>query len=169
MPGKEGENAQKNKEFLEKRGKKQGTLKNLASRKHGKAAIYNNIARDIKSQRFFCDFFGDFLAIFLRFLPRGPCDRKNSIPIENFNPGSKFSILDRKFQSRSKNSIPELLLRGTPGVQRRARSKISIHDRSLELFNPEGRDRIFSIPGPCKTCDSALCDFLRLQFFVGKV
>ena len=23
--------------------------------------------------------------------PRGPCDRKNSIPIENFNPGLKFS------------------------------------------------------------------------------
>ena len=81
--------------------------------------------------------------------PRGPCDRKNSIPIENFNPGSKFSIpieifnLDRKFQSLSFH------LRGPRSVQRRARSKISIHDRSLEIFNPEGRDRIFSIPpGP---------------------
>ena len=80
--------------------------------------------------------------------PRGPCDRKISIPIENFNPGSKFSIpienfnLDRKFQS------PSFHLRGSRGVQRRARSKISIHDRSLEIFNPEGRDRIFSIPGP---------------------
>ena len=80
--------------------------------------------------------------------PRGPCDRKNSIPIENFNPGSKFSIpiiffnLDQKFQS------PSFHLWGPPSVQRRARSKISIHDRSLEIFNPEGRDRIFSIPGP---------------------
>ena len=25
---------------------------------------------------------------------------------------------------------------------------ISIHDRSLETFSPEGRDRIYSIPGP---------------------
>ena len=81
-------------------------------------------------------------------LHRGPCDRKNSIPIENFNPGSKFSIpieafnLDRKFQS------PSFHLRGPRSVQRWARSKISIHDRSLEIFNPEGRDRIFSIPGP---------------------
>ena len=38
--------------------------------------------------------------------------------------------LDRKFQSTID------------------RSKISIHDRSLEIFNPEGRDRTFSIPGP---------------------
>ena len=82
------------------------------------------------------------------FWPRGPCDRKNPIPIENFNPGLRFSIpiehfsLDRRFQSRC------FYLRGTPGVQRRARSKISIPDRSLEVFNPEGRDRIFSIPGP---------------------
>ena len=40
------------------------------------------------------------------------------------------------------------LLQGPPGVQRRARSKISIHDRSPEIFIPEGRDQIFSIPGP---------------------
>ena len=73
---------------------------------------------------------------------------EKSIPIENCNPGSKFSIpieifnLDRKFQS------PSFYLRGPRSVQRRARSKISIHDRSLEIFNPEGRDQIFSIPGP---------------------
>ena len=79
---------------------------------------------------------------------RGPCDRKKSIPIENFNPGSNFSSpieifnLDRKFQSASFH------LRGPRSVHRRCRSKISIHDRSLEIFNPEGRDRIFSIPGP---------------------
>ena len=59
----------------------------------------------------------------------------SEIPIEHFS-------LDRRFQSRC------FYLRGTPGVQRRARSKISIPDRSLEIFNPEGRDRIFSIPGP---------------------
>ena len=81
--------------------------------------------------------------------PRGPCDRKNSIPIENFNPGLQFAIsienvnLDRNFQSCSVSIYRALLV-----LQRRARSKISIHDRSLEIFNPEGRDRIFSIPGP---------------------
>ena len=81
-------------------------------------------------------------------IPRGPCDRKNSIPIENFNPGSKCTIpieifkRNQKFQSRSFH------LRGPRSVQKRARSKISIRDRSLEIFNPEGRDRIFSIPGP---------------------
>ena len=71
--------------------------------------------------------------------PRGPCDRKNLIPIENFNPGLKLSIpidifkRDRKFQSRS------FYFRGPAGVQKRARSRISIHDRSLDIFNPEGR------------------------------
>ena len=82
--------------------------------------------------------------------------KKKSIPIENFNPGSKFSIpieifnLDRKFQS------PSFYLRGPRSVQRRARSKISIHNRSLEVFNPEGRDRMFSIPGPSGKMKSAL-------------
>ena len=91
--------------------------------------------------------------------PRGPCDRKNSIPIENFNPGSKISIpieifkRDRKFQSRIFH------LRGPHSVQKRARSKISIHDRSLEIFNPEGCDRIFSIPGPSGVTSSLLCVF----------
>ena len=34
-------------------------------------------------------------------------------------------------------------------LQRRARSKISIHDRSLEIFNAEGRDRfLFRSRGP---------------------
>ena len=81
-------------------------------------------------------------------IPEGPAIDKNSIPIENFNPGAKISIpieifkRDRTFQSRSFH------LRGPRSVQKRARSKISIHDRSLEIFNPEGRDRIFSIPGP---------------------
>ena len=51
--------------------------------------------------------------------------------------------LDRKFLQS-----PSFHLRGPRSVQRRARSKISTHDRSLEIFNPEGRDRIFSIPGP---------------------
>ena len=93
------------------------------------------------------------------FQPRGPCDRKNSIPIENFNLGSKFSIsieifnLDRIFQS------PSFHLQGPRSVQRRARSKISIHDRSLEIFNPEGRDQIFSIPGPSGS--STRCDFCQ--------
>ena len=81
-------------------------------------------------------------------LPRGPCDRKNSIPIENFNPGLKFSIpieifkRDRKCQSRS------FCFRGPAGVQKRARSNISIHAWSLEIFNPEGRDRFFRSLGP---------------------
>ena len=52
---------------------------------------------------------------------------------------------DRKFQSRS------FYLRAPRGVQRRAWSKISIHDRSLKIFNPKGRDRFFSIPGPSGT------------------
>ena len=63
-------------------------------------------------------------------LPRGPCDRKKSIPIENINP-------DRKFQSRLKISIPDL--QNSPqkiGDWRVARLKISI---PLEIFNPGGR------------------------------
>ena len=68
---------------------------------------------------------------------------KCSIPIEIFN-------LHRRFQS------PSFHLRGPRSVQRRARSKISIHDRSLEIFNPEGRDRIFSIPGPSGKTEVAL-------------
>ena len=62
--------------------------------------------------------------------------------LENFN-------LDRRFQSQSKFSIRGGSIYGALLVlQRRARSKISIHDRSLDIFNPEGRDRTFSIPGP---------------------
>ena len=85
------------------------------------------------------------------FVPQRALRSKKSIPIENFNPGLKFSIpieifkRDQKFQSRS------FYFRGPAGVQKRARSKISIHDRSLEIFNPEGCDRIFSIPGPSGT------------------
>ena len=68
-------------------------------------------------------------------------DRKFQLRLEIFNPDRNFN-LDRKFQARSFH------LQGPRSVQRRARPKISIHDRSLETFNPEGRDRIFSIPGP---------------------
>ena len=68
-------------------------------------------------------------------------------PPEYFNPGSKISILVWRFQSQ------RFYLRGPPGVQRWARSKISIHDRALEMFNPEGRDLIFSIPGPSGTAE----------------
>ena len=76
---------------------------------------------------------------------------------KKFNPDRKFQSrleifnLDRKFLNpRSKISIPQCVsIYGALLVlPRRARSKISIHDRSLEIFNPEGRDRIFSIPGP---------------------
>ena len=99
-------------------------------------------------------FFETFLRLFetcLRLFPdsRGGCDRKSSMTIENFNPGSKFSIsienfnLDQKFQSRGVSIYGALLL-----SPRRARSKISIHDRSLEMFNPEGRDQNFLILGP---------------------
>ena len=38
-------------------------------------------------------------------------------------------ILHRKFQSRSKISIPVFLFAGPPSVPKRARSKIAIHDR----------------------------------------
>ena len=53
------------------------------------------------------------------------------------------SNLDRRFQSRNVSIYGALLV-----LQRRARSKISIHERSLEIFIPAGRDQIFSIPGP---------------------
>ena len=98
------------------------------------------------------------LAIRIAAVPRGRSDRINSVPNENFNPGLTLSIsienfnLDGKFQSRGVSIYRALLV-----LQRRARSKISIHDRSLEIFNPEGRDRFFSIPGPCS--DSAVWDF----------
>ena len=98
-------------------------------------------------------------------VPRGPCDRKNSIPIKNFNPGLNISIsieifnLDRKFQSRGISIHGALLV-----LQRRARSKISIHDRSPEIFNPEGRDRIFSIPGPSGCVQKACAKKVRAHF-----
>ena len=50
-------------------------------------------------------------------------------------------------------------------LQRRARSKISIHDRSLEIFNPEGCDRICSIPGPSELERNA--DNSGRDFFFG--
>ena len=53
--------------------------------------------------------------------PRGPCDRKNSISIENF-------YLDRKFQSRPKISIPQCFyLPAPPGVTEKG---------SIKNFNP---------------------------------
>ena len=72
--------------------------------------------------------------------PRGPCDRKNSIPIEIFNPDLKFSIsieifcLDRKFQS-TKN----FYLRGPPGVAEKG---------SIEIFNPRSIARNFPSRSP---------------------
>ena len=76
----------------------------------------------------------------------GHCDRKNPIPIENFNLGWKLSIsidifnLNRKVQSWCVSIYRALVA----GVQRRVRSKISIHDRALEIFDPKGRDRFFN-------------------------
>ena len=61
-------------------------------------------------------------------VPRGPWDRKISIPIENFSPGLTCLIsienlyLDRTFQSRRVSVYGDLLV-----LQRRARSKIPIH------------------------------------------
>ena len=88
-------------------------------------------------------------------LPRGPCDRKNSIPIENFNPGSKISIPARNFQSRSKFSIsienfnPRVSIYGaldvvyTEGLDRKFqstidRSKFSIPKAAIEFFQSPG-------------------------------
>ena len=94
------------------------------------------------SRKVFCPFPNDPI-------PRGPSDRKNSIPIESFNPGLKFSIsvensnLDRKFQSCDVSIYGALLV-----LQRRARSEISIHDQSLEIFNPEAAIKFFQSLGP---------------------
>ena len=91
--------------------------------------------------------------------PKRPCGRKNSIPIKNFNPGLKISVsieifnLDRKFQSRGVSIHGALLV-----SQRRARLKISIHDRSLEIFNPEGGDRTFSSARPISDRSDRCCE-----------
>ena len=78
-----------------------------------------------------------------------------ALRLNKFNPDRKFQSwleifnLDRKPQSRSKNSIPRsFYLQALLVLQRRARSKISIHDRSLDIFSPEGRDQISLIFGP---------------------
>ena len=63
--------------------------------------------------------------------------------LENFN-------LDRRFQSRSKFSIPRCFYsRGPPGVTEKG-SIENFNPRSIarNFSIPEGRDRIFSIPGP---------------------
>ena len=81
-------------------------------------------------------------------IPRGPCDRKNSIPIENFNLGLKFSVsienftLDRKFQSRGV-SIYGALLVYREGLDRKFqstidRSKFSIPKAAIEFFQSPG-------------------------------
>ena len=91
----------------------------------------------------------------LSFMPFSP---QRALQSKKLNPDRKFSArnlqspieifnLNRKFQS------PSFHLRGPRSVQRRARSKISVHDRSLNVFNPEGCDRIFSIPGPSGSCE----------------
>ena len=81
-------------------------------------------------------------------LPRGPCDRKNSIPIENFNPGIEFSIsienfnLDGQFQSRGVSVYgPSWCYR--EGLDRKFqstidRSKFSIPKAAIELFQSPG-------------------------------
>ena len=80
-------------------------------------------------------------------IPRGPCDRKNSIPIE-------ISIPARKFQSRSKFSIsiekfnPRVSMYGALVVYRERldrtfqsridRSKFSIPKATIEFFQSPG-------------------------------
>ena len=77
-----------------------------------------------------------------------PTPPQRALRSKKFNPDRKFQSwleifnLDRKFQSQYFCS------RGASGVQKSARSKNSIHDRSLAIFNPEGCDRIFQSPGP---------------------
>ena len=76
-----------------------------------------------------------------------PFSSPRSIPIENINPGLTCSIpiqtynLDTEFEPRC------FYLQGPPGVQKRLRSKKSIHNRPLEILNLEGSDRICSIAG----------------------
>ena len=81
--------------------------------------------------------------------PRGPCDRKNSIPIENFNPGLKFSIsienfnLDRKFQSRGVSIHGGASWCYRKGLYRKFqstidRSKYSIPKAAIEFFQSPG-------------------------------
>ena len=93
--------------------------------------------------------------------PEGPA-------IEKINPDRKFrswleiSNFDRNFNLDQKLQSRCFYLRGPLGVQRSARSKISVHDRSLEIFNPEGRDQIFCNPSPK---DPAILKILRSYKF----
>ena len=83
--------------------------------------------------------------------PRAPCDRKNSIPIENFNPCLKFSTpieffkRDRKFQSRV--SIYGALVVYREGLDRKFQSTI---DRS-KFSIPKAAIEFFQSPGPLGT------------------
>ena len=85
----------------------------------------------------FRDSFGYFWSLFVTFLPKSFCGRVT-------NPGLKFSIaigilyLDRIF-----SAAVLLFAQGPPGVQKRARSRITIHDRSLEVLSPKAAIEIF--------------------------
>ena len=96
--------------------------------------------------------------------PRGPCDWKNSIPIDRneiFNPYDwhfqsrieNFN-LDWNFQSRLKISIPTFIVPHKGSLifnldwNVQSRLKFSIWDWSLESFNPGAKSWFFSIFGP---------------------
>ena len=82
-------------------------------------------------------------------MPRGPCDRKNSIPIENFNPGLKVSISIENFNLEIENFNPAVFLFTGPswcfreGLDRTFqsmidRSKFSIPKAAIEFFQSLG-------------------------------
>ena len=68
--------------------------------------------------------------------------------LKMFNPGLKYSI-------SIENVDPGVSIHGALLVCRRERDQKNVHDRSLEIFNPEGRDQFFSIPGPSGLAPSA--------------
>ena len=71
-------------------------------------------------------------------IPRGPCDRKNSIPIENFNPGLNF-------QSRSNISIS--IDNFNPGVSI-CGALLCTEKGLIENFNPRSIARNFQSRRP---------------------
>ena len=57
--------------------------------------------------------------------------------LKNVKPGLKSSIQVENFKLDQKFQFQSFSFRGPAGVQKRARSNISIHDRSLELSTPK--------------------------------
>ena len=85
--------------------------------------------------------------------PKGPAIEKTNWDLQFQSRGLKFSI---------EYFNPRVSIYGSLVV---SRSKILIHDRSLEIFNPKGHDQIFSIPGPSGSLSAgnSLINSLRAQ------